>query len=112
MNRRGFLKNAAGLGGAAFIVPTLSTLTTKAFAERKKAGTGPEMVSTNDPLAKSVLYVEDGTKNPNSKGNKCSTCILYVKKDTKNGKEIGTCSIFQNKNVYADGFCNSWAKKS
>lgn len=109
MNRRNFLTTAAGLGGIAVLASTLST---KAFAERKKEGAGPEMVSAADPLAKSVGYVENGSKSPVAKGNKCSTCILYAKKDTVKGKEIGTCSIFQNKNVYASGFCNSWAKKA
>lgn len=109
MNRRGFFKNVVGLTGIAYIASTFSTT---AFAERKKLGAGPEMVSDADPLAKSVQYVEAAAKNPNSKGNKCSTCILYVKKDTLKGKEIGTCTIFPNKNVYAEGFCNSWAKKA
>lgn len=117
MNRRGFFKNIAGLTGLALLAPVvLSSVSTKAFAEegrRKKAGAGPEMVDLNDPVAKGVQYVEDGKKNPNSKGNKCSTCMLYTKKtEKKDGKEIGGCSIFQGKNVYANGFCNSWAKKA
>ena len=109
MNRRNFLTTVAGLSGIAILT---STLTTKAFAERKKEGAGPEMVSATDALAKSVGYVENASKSPAAKGNKCSTCFLYAKKDTLKGKEIGTCSIFQNKNVYANGFCNSWAKKA
>lgn len=117
MNRRNFFKNITSLSGVVLIAPAiLSTIATNAFAEegrRKKtaAAAGPEMVDLNDPVAKGVQYVHDAKKSPNSKGNKCSTCMLYTKKEMKDGKEIGACSLFPNKFVYADGFCNSWVKK-
>ncbi|MFZ3230678.1 MAG: high-potential iron-sulfur protein [Pseudobdellovibrio sp.] len=116
MNRRNFFKNIAGFSGIALIAPVvISSIATKVFAEegrRKKAGAGPEMVDANDPVVKGVQYVADAKKSPAAKGNKCSTCMLYAKKDMKDGKEIGSCSIFPNKFVHADGFCNSWAKKA
>lgn len=115
MNRRSFFKNIAGLSGLALLAPIIvSSYSKKSFAEegrRKKAGTGPEMVDVNDPVAKGIQYIEDAKKSPKAKGNTCATCMLYNKKDIKDGKEIGLCSIFPNKNVYANAYCNSWVKK-
>lgn len=114
MNRRKFCKNVSGLTAAAVIAPfVLSTFSASAFAEesrRKKPSSGTEMVDSKDQTAKAVQYVDVAKTNPKSMGNSCANCQLYVKKEIKNGKEVGSCTIFPNKYVYAEGYCNSWAK--
>jgi hypothetical protein len=118
MKRRDFFKNMAKISGLAIAAPALISAFTGnvALAEegrRKKSGdTGAAMVDSNDQTAKAVGYVEDAAKSPKAAGNKCATCALFVKSDNKNGKEAGTCAIFPNKFVLANGFCNSWAKKT
>ncbi len=116
MNRRKFFKTVSGLTASAVIAPfVLSTFSASAFAEesrRKKPGTGPEMVDNKDQTAKALQYVDLAKTNPKSLGNTCASCQLYSKKEMKNGKEVGSCSLFPNKYVYAEGYCNSWAKKA
>lgn len=114
MKRRDFFKKAIGGAGAIIAAPViLSTLTaTNAFAERKAAGPTSDMVDLKDGTAVAVGYIEDFTKSKTAKGNKCSTCSLYVKASDKNGKEAGTCALFPKKFVYGNAYCNSWAKKA
>ena len=116
MNRRKFVKNISGLTAGAIIAPfVLSTFGASAFAEesrRKKLGSGPEMVDNKDQTAKALQYVDLAKTNPKSMGNTCANCQLYSKKEMKNGKEVGPCILFPNKYVYAEGYCNSWAKKA
>lgn len=117
MKRRDFLKTVVGVASAATLVPML---TSTALAEERRRGSGSaaaqagsEMVVPNDPTAKAVGYVENFKKSPTSGGSKkCQSCALYAKSSQKDGKEIGSCSIFQKKFVYADGYCNSYAKKA
>lgn len=108
MKRRDFFKGLAGVTGAVIAAPVLLT-TLKAQAEGRRGGgdTSSEMVDPKDSTAQAVKYVE-ATKE---KGKSCATCVLYAKAGMKNGKEIGTCSIFSKKFVYANGYCNSYAKK-
>lgn len=118
MNRRGFFVRLAQITGVALISPVIlrTALTSTAEAEQTRpkrgGGGGMPMVEASDPTAKAVGYVEDHSKSPNSKGNHCATCGFYTKKEMKNGKEVGTCTIFQGKYVYGNGFCNSWNKKA
>ncbi len=125
MNRRGFFTRIAQISGLAILTPVVleSVLTSTAKAEQKRpsrpdAGGTPAaaaagaLIDPNDATAKAVGYVEDHTKSPASKGNHCSTCGFYTKKENKNGKEAGACTIFPGKSVYGNAFCNSWNKKS
>lgn len=118
MKRRDFLQSILGLSGAVAIAPLILTTlnSSKAFAEesrRKKTGGGDsDMVDVNDATAKAIGYVEDAKKASKAAGNKCSTCSLYVKTEMRNGKEVGTCTIFPKKLVVGNGYCNSWAKKA
>ncbi|MCM2354479.1 MAG: high-potential iron-sulfur protein [Pseudobdellovibrio sp.] len=108
MNRRQFLVNSGLASGL------LLLLGNKAFSEesrRKKAG-GPELITPQNSTAKAVGYIEDFKKSPKAAGNKCSTCSLYVKVKDMDGKEVGTCAIFQKMYVLGNGYCNSWAKKA
>ena len=103
-NRRQFLKlTAAALGGLLLLSPTAS------LAQSKKPA---PMLDPKDPTAKAVKYVEDSKKAPAAKGNNCSNCAFYTKKEVRAGKEAGECIIFPGKYVYGSAFCNSWAKKS
>jgi hypothetical protein len=125
INRRQFFVRFAQLGAAVVVAPLAvrGLLTSTAEAEQKRparpgaapavpAGGPAPMVDPNDATAKAVGYVEDHTKSPNAKGNQCATCGFYAKKDTRSGKEAGSCTIFAGKEVYAIAFCNSWNKKA
>jgi len=116
MKRRELFKNISGVFAVATVAPFLLTAVGGSVAKaedsrRKKANAGP-MIDVNDPTAKGVGYVEDFKKAPKSAGNKCSTCTLYVKKESVNGQEAGSCAIFPNKLVYGNAYCNSWVKKA
>lgn len=119
MNRRGFFTAALKVVGLAAVAPAAlnAVLTSRANAQEKRrgesgGGTSAPMVAPNDSVAKAVKYVEDAKKSPEAKGNKCSNCGFYSKKEVKGGKEVGTCTIFAGKMVYGDGFCASWNKKA
>ncbi|MGZ3768895.1 MAG: high-potential iron-sulfur protein [Bdellovibrio sp.] len=119
MNRRDFFSAVVKIAGVAAVAPTVlaSVFTSKAYAQKKRgeapaAGGAMPMVDPKDPQAKSLQYTEDAKKSPNSKGNKCATCGFYTKKETRNGKEVGTCTIFTGKLVYSDAWCASWNKKA
>lgn len=120
MNRRGFFSFVAKTAGIAVVAPTVLTavFSNSAFAQKKRGGDNPAaggampMVDPNDAVAKAVKYVEDAKNAPDAKGNHCANCGFYVKKETRNGKEAGTCTIFAGKLVYGPGWCASWNKKA
>lgn len=121
LNRRGFFKTLASVAGLAVVAPTLlnALFGSKASAQERRRGAAPAaaggampMVDPNDPVAKAVKYVEDHTKAPEAKGNVCTTCGFYAKKETRDGKEVGTCTIFAGKLVVGNGWCASWNKKA
>ncbi|WP_413570530.1 high-potential iron-sulfur protein [Bdellovibrio sp. HCB117] len=120
MNRRGFFSAFIKLTGVAVIAPTVlnSVFSSTAAAQKKRGGAAPAagggmpLVDPNDSVAKAVKYIEDYKKAPEAKGNHCATCSFYAKKEAKNGKEAGTCTIFAGKLVYADAWCASWNKKA
>jgi hypothetical protein len=64
------------------------------------------LIAEDDPQAKAVKYVEDGTKVKEAAGNRCDTCSLYQGRD---GAPQGGCQIFKGKDVKAAGWCASWA---
>lgn len=125
LNRRDFFKAAASLAGVTLVAPTVlnTVFGSKAAAEERRRKAGPAeggsaaagampMVDPNDSVAKAVKYTEDHTKAADSKGNKCATCGFYTKKEDRNGKEVGTCTIFAGKLVVGNGWCASWNKKA
>lgn len=127
INRRQFFRHLAQMSAAVVVAPLAvrAIFTSEARAEQKRparpgagnspgasAGGAAPLVDPNDAVAKAVGYVEDHTKVPAAKGNSCATCSFYAKKDTRNGKEAGTCTIFAGKEVYANAYCNSWNKKA
>ena len=109
MNRRQFLLSSGLAASGLFLF-----LRKSAYAEegRRKKSNEPELIATDNSVAKSVGYIEDFKKSTKAKGNKCSTCSLYKKVKDMNGKEVGTCAIFPQAYVYGDAYCNSWAKKA
>lgn len=124
INRRQFFVHLAQISAAVVAAPlALRALSSTAEAEQKRparpgaapapaAGGAAPLVDPNDAVAKAVGYVEDHAKAPAAKGNHCANCGFYAKKDTRNGKEAGTCTIFAGKEVYAQAYCNSWNKKA
>lgn len=80
-------------------------ITRSGFAEENR-------LSTEDPAAAGLGYVESGesvdtTKYPKYQtGQQCSTCALF-----QGGEEAwGKCGIFPGKVVKATGWCNAWVK--
>jgi len=64
------------------------------------------LISVDEPEAKAVKYVEDGSKVKEAMGNRCDTCSLYQGKD---GSKQGGCQLFKGKGVTAAGWCTAWA---
>lgn len=120
MNRRGFFSGLAKIAGVAVVAPTaLQALFSTANAQEKRRGSAPAaggaqmpLVDPKDPVAKAVKYVEDAKAAPDAKGNNCANCGFYKKTGTQNGKEVGSCTIFAGKVVYAQAWCASWNKKA
>ncbi|WP_347358823.1 high-potential iron-sulfur protein [Bdellovibrio sp.] len=123
MNRRGFFSTLAKITGVAVVAPAAlsAVFSSTAEAQKKRGGApaaggaaagGMPMVDPNDSVAKAVKYVEDFKKAPEAKGNDCMGCGFYAKKEMRNGKEVGTCTIFAGKLVYGQGWCASWNKKA
>ncbi|WP_413557208.1 high-potential iron-sulfur protein [Bdellovibrio sp. HCB209] len=119
MNRRGFFKVFATVAGAAIVAPAFLRGTAQAQEKRRgaapaagAAGGAMPMVDPKDTVAKAVKYVEDHSKAADAKGNHCSTCGFYAKKEVRAGKEVGTCTIFAGKLVAGPGWCASWNKKA
>jgi len=101
-DRRRFLKIAA-LGIAA--APVAGSL----FARRAFAEDMP-MVDESDPLAQSLGYMCDASKNPKHvEGQFCQGCQLYT---GAAGSEAGPCTLFPGKQVCAKGWCTSFIKKA
>lgn len=122
MNRRSFFSAVVKITGVAAVAPAVlaSIFSSKAEAQKKRgegtaaAGAARPMVNPNDSVAKAVKYVEDNKKSADAKGNKCATCGFYgiEKKEMRNGKEVGSCTIFAKQMVPAEGWCASWNKKA
>lgn len=89
MNRRTLLKGLAA-------IPVVAAVGFHGTASA-------EMLSADDPTAKALAY----TPNSTTDGQHCSNCNLYG-----GGAESGTCTIFQGKQVAANGWCKSWIAKA
>jgi len=67
------------------------------------------LISTEDPTAKALKYVEDVSKATGAKpGSKCANCALY---QGAAGSAEGGCLLFPGKGVKATGWCSSWTAK-
>lgn len=100
-SRRRFLKVAAGTTAAAVVMGGLPR-----FA---RAADLPPL-SSSDPTAKALDYVEDATKSGNPKykaGDDCANCQFYSGGPTGRGP----CQLFPGKSVNAKGWCVSHAVK-
>jgi hypothetical protein len=108
INRRNFLKLGAKAGGGAL---ALSVIPVQLLA-------GDE-VAVDEPLAQAMGYVTDAAtvdtaKFPKRAGDAgasqfCNNCALYA---GKVDDETAPCSIFQNRLVRGEGWCNAWVAKS
>ncbi|MDQ6646836.1 MAG: high-potential iron-sulfur protein [Pseudomonadota bacterium] len=100
-SRRRFLKIAAGTTAAAVMVGSLPR-----FA---RAADLPPLTSA-DPTAKALGYVEDASKTDNAKhkaGDNCAKCQFYSGGPTGRGP----CQLFPGKSVNAKGWCVSYSAK-
>jgi hypothetical protein len=102
--RRSLLKSAiTGLAA----IPVIAMV-------RDAHAAGTPMLDDNDPSAKALHYVADGTKvdakaNPTYKaGANCANCMNYKAA----GATAGSCTIFPGKQVAAAGWCAAYAKKA
>jgi hypothetical protein len=101
-SRRRFLKVAAGTTAAAVVMGGLPR-----FA---RAADLPPL-SSSDPTAKALDYVEDASKSANPKykaGDDCANCQFYSGGPTGRGP----CQLFPGKSVNAKGWCVSHTKKA
>jgi hypothetical protein len=108
INRRNFLKLGAQAGGGALV---LSAIPVQLLA-------GDE-VSADEPLAQAMGYAPDAAtvdtaKFPKRAGEAganqfCHNCALYA-----GAADAATapCSIFQNRLVNGNGWCNAWVAKA
>ncbi len=106
ISRRQFLRGscatALALGGL--------SVTGAAHAETEK-------LTEDDPTAKALGYKHDASsvdvaqfpKRADEAGKKqfCYNCALYDQTAAE-GAEWAGCSLFQNRKVAADGWCNAW----
>lgn len=102
LSRRTLLR---GVVSAAALIPVINLSSRPAWAADK--------VPTDDPMAKSLNYVEDADAadidRPEKAGTPgseqyCHNCSLYQGSD-----DWGPCSIFQNRLVAGEGWCTAWA---
>jgi len=78
-----------------------------------------DKVSESEPLAQAMGYVMDATKADTAKFPKrageagakqfCHNCALFAGEPDS---EFAPCSIFQNRLVSGNGWCNAWVAKS
>lgn len=112
-NRRSFLKKSAL---AAAVIPFVSL---RKFWLTENTSFAADMhASEQDAVAKAIGYHTDAskvdvkkfTKRAGAEGKKqfCNNCSFYT---TKNA-DWGKCTLIQNGDVAAKGWCNSWNKKA
>lgn len=104
-SRRKLLRQAAA--GAA-LIPLVTLESRSALADHHE-----NMVTTDDPTAMALQYVEDATTaNRADKAGvaaaeqMCSTCALYQGDGDK-----APCTLFQNRYVMGAGWCTAWVPK-
>ena len=105
LSRRKLLRGAVA---SAALIPLVHVDTRRAFADHHE-----NMVTTDDPTAQALQYVEDATTaNRMDKAGvaaadqMCSTCALY----TGEG-ETAPCTLFQGRYVKGTGWCTAWVPK-
>ena len=109
IDRRGFLKLGIQTGGGMLALSAIPL----------QLAAAEEAVKESEPLAQAMGYVTDATKVDTAKFPKrageaganqfCHTCALY---SGDADSATGPCSIFQNRLVNANGWCNAWVAKS
>lgn len=132
MTKREFLTHLSVLAGSAFIAA--KTLVTPAYAQEKRRGAKPAagpkkdtdlpLVEPGKGTAAALAYYhshKDAEKDPKTdkktdKGTVweqrfCNNCSFYTSVGSKDGQEVGKCTLFPNSLVNSIGICNSWAKK-
>jgi len=108
LDRRNFLKLGITTGGG---VLALSAIPVQLLAQ--------DAVSESEPLAQAMGYVTDASKVDTTKFPKrageaganqfCHNCALYAGEPDS---ASAPCSIFQNRLVQGNGWCNAWVAKS
>jgi hypothetical protein len=101
--RRRFLKLAGGTVAAAAVIGVVPGLV--------RAQDLPHL-STSDPTATALNYVEDASKSTNAKhkaGDVCANCQFF---QGKAGDAYGPCQLFPGKAVASKGWCVSHAVKA
>lgn len=108
IGRRGFLKMGVKAGGG---VLALSAIPIQLLAQ--------DHVTEDEALAQAMGYVVDATKTDIAKFPKragdagatqfCHNCALYA---GEADSEAAPCSIFQNRLVAGEGWCNAWVAKA
>jgi hypothetical protein len=108
INRRNFLKLGVKAGGSALALTAIPIQLVAA-----------DEVAEDDPLAQAMGYKIDATtvdtaKFPKRAGDAganqfCHNCALYGGTEED---EMAPCSIFQNRLVHGNGWCNAWVAKS
>ena len=108
INRRKFLKLGVQAGGGAL---ALSAIPVQLLAD--------DEVSADEALAQAMGYTPDAstvdtTKFPKRAGEAgaaqfCHNCALYA---GAADAAMAPCSIFQNRLVKGDGWCNAWVAKA
>lgn len=117
-SRRDFIKySLTAIGGL---------VATKIFGVKLASaqGTPTNALDVNDPMAKTLGYVENASKvdlvkfprkaGPDGAKQKCANCILLTQTGLKvAGKDgvYGLCGLFRNGLVASEGWCNSYAAK-
>jgi hypothetical protein len=102
-SRRRFLKVAAGTAAAAAVVGMLPDVA--------RAADLPHLTSA-DPTAAALSYVEDASKSTNPKrkpGDVCTNCQFF---QGKAADAFGPCQLFPGKAVAGKGWCVSHAPKA
>lgn len=130
-SRRGFFVKLASLAGVAAVAPGLFGLLSQASAQERRRG-GPAagkseadlpLVNPKDGPAAAVNYTEDHktVTKPELKADRqgvkfeqqhCANCGFYKNVGKKDGKDVGTCTIFPGKVVHGTAWCGSWNKKA
>jgi High potential iron-sulfur protein len=77
---------------------------------RAAFGADTPLVTEDDPVAKALKYVADGSKATGAKpGSKCANCNFF---QAAAGSAQGPCQLFPGKAVKAAGWCMSWTAKA
>ncbi len=103
--RRTFIKTTAKLG----LIPLLPVSMLSRGDDAKK-------ITTDDPVAKALRYIEDATQAARSDkmgviaaDQLCSNCQFYTV--STSDAALGPCTLFQNGLVVGAGWCAGWVPK-